>query len=55
MSKHDKAKLEKRARNEIYAKKFAKEKETRTKKKFGTWAHWCRTKGHPSDCNCVYE
>lgn len=56
MSKHNKAKLEKQLRNEIYAARFEKEepKERRPKKKpLPKYANWCRIEGHPASCSCV--
>lgn len=57
VSKHNKAKLEKDERNKIYALQFKKKKEPQSKTKKvvgGLWANWCRTKGHPKECNCAY-
>lgn len=55
MSKHNKAKLEKAERNKLHALQFMKKKEPHKKKVVGgPWANWCRTKGHPKECNCAY-
>lgn len=53
------AKVEKRLRNETYAKRFLKEDEELKKKekkspKDATWAKWCRIEGHPANCECTY-
>ena len=64
MSKHNRAKLEKAERNKLHALKFKKEREKSNEKKVRyphiqanpdvEWVNWCRMKGHPSTCNCVY-
>jgi hypothetical protein len=47
-------KKEKRERNEIYAKRFEKEKPIKvrgTKREDSKYANWCRTEGHPPSCS----
>jgi hypothetical protein len=55
---------EKAERNKAYAKKFAKsweeqqeaKKRGKAEKQFGgKWGRWCRVKGHPASCSCVYD
>lgn len=59
MSKHNKAQLEKRERNEIYSLRFKKvnpKNDTtskRTKSKGGRFSNWCRVDGHPASCSCL--
>lgn len=54
------ANVEKRLRNEAYAKRFEKEDDQQNKpKKKGApkdalYANWCRIEGHPHNCKCVY-
>jgi hypothetical protein len=59
MSKHDKTKIEKRERNKIYSDRFVKEEKEKEQKKSrkdtSVWGKWCRTKGHPADCECIYQ
>ena len=45
-------KKEKAARNEEYAKVYRLDKTD--KKRPGTFNNWCRTEGHPPNCQCVY-
>jgi len=45
-------KQEKRDKNEEFALKF-KKKQTDKKRK-GTFNNWCRTDGHPANCQCNY-
>ena len=54
---------EKRERNKLYAKKFEKsydgkneerKKAKKLKAQGGLYGRWCRIKGHPFDCDCVY-
>lgn len=55
MSKHNKAKLEKVERNEVYALRFKKkDKDERHGKKrpVAKFANWCRITGHPASCSC---
>lgn len=60
MAKRDQA-AEKRKRNEEYALKYQKKPDLAEQAaqrelrwKGGPWANWCRTKGHPKECNCAY-
>jgi len=58
MAKKINAKKEKALRNEAYAKQFRKRtpgRKDRDKKRLGgPWGNWCRIKGHPQNCGCVY-
>lgn len=42
-------KVEKRLRNEVFAKLHQKDKK---EKKRSPWLNWCRTAGHPASCSC---
>lgn len=59
MPKKINQKLEKRARNELYADRYKKEdgEDVKTPKKktpsTAKFANWCRVLGHPSDCQCT--
>ena len=44
--------LEKRERNEEYAKKFKSKKSGRQP---SAYKNWCRAAGHPADCRCAYS
>ncbi len=54
---------EKQERNKLYAKRFeksyeekqeAKKNERKDKAFGGKYGRWCRIKGHPISCSCVY-
>ncbi len=54
---------EKAERNKAYAKRFeksydakqeVKKQERKLKAQGGKWGRWCRIKGHPAECDCVY-
>ena len=54
---------EKQERNKAYAKRFektyeqkqeAKKNERKFKQIGGKYGRWCRIKGHPIECDCVY-
>lgn len=56
------ANIEKRLKNEAYAEKYRKERpdeptdeERKLKRQGGLYGKWCRTHGHPPECDCAYK